>query len=130
MKPRFFVAAAALAVVSAACSSSTGGGALQTPPGGTTTPPVVSSSPAAASAVAMNDQLKFDPETITVAAGTTVTWTNTGTAPHTVTSDTNAWPDSGQITAGKKFTHTFATAGTFQYHCTVHPTMKGTVTVT
>jgi plastocyanin len=130
-KGKLLAIAAVLALAGAACSSSTGGGALQTPPGGTTTPPpATSSTPAASSSVEMNDQLKFVPDTLTVAAGTTVTWTNTGTAPHTVTSDTNAWTDSGQITGGKDFKHTFTTAGTYKYHCTIHPTMKATVVVT
>jgi plastocyanin len=61
--------------------------------------------------------------------GTTVKWTNKDNVPHTVTSATGDW-DSGQLSNGQSFSHTFTQAGTFAYQCTVHPTMKGTITVT
>ena len=97
------------------------------------TPPVqvaVKHSTTAAGAVSIA-QMKFVPASLTVPVGTTVTWTNA--APPTHTSTSNATPpvwDSGNIAGGKSFSHTFTTAGTFEYHCKIHPFMKGTVTVT
>jgi plastocyanin len=70
----------------------------------------------------------FSPNKLTVAAGTTITWTNKDAVAHTVTSSTNIF-DSGSIPAGGTYTFTFATAGSFPYTCTFHPSMKATVTV-
>jgi plastocyanin len=71
----------------------------------------------------------FDPPSITIKAGTTVRWVNQDSANHTITSDSGAW-DSGGIAQGESFTRVFDTVGTFTYHCTVHPSMKGTIIVT
>jgi plastocyanin len=71
----------------------------------------------------------FQPASVEVAAGSTVTWTNTGQAPHTVTADDGAF-DSGQLAPGASFSQTFDTAGTFTYHCNIHPQMTGTIIVT
>ena len=71
----------------------------------------------------------FSPETLTVAPGTTVIWTNKDSVDHTVTSDTGAWPDSGSLATNKTFSHTFTKAGTYPYHCSIHPSMKATVVV-
>ncbi|MPV87830.1 cupredoxin domain-containing protein [Georgenia ruanii] len=68
----------------------------------------------------------FAPASQTVAAGQTVTWTNDDSTDHTVTADDNSF-DSGRLAPGKTFTHTFATAGTYAYHCAIHPNMTGTV---
>lgn len=70
----------------------------------------------------------YQPATITVAVGDTVTWSNTGALQHTVTSETGAF-DSGLIAPGQSFTQTFQTPGTYNYFCTLHPNMRGTVTV-
>jgi len=70
----------------------------------------------------------FAPATITVHLGDTVTWTNRDAFSHTSTSDTGAW-DSHVITAGAAFSFTFASAGTFAYHCAIHPFMHGTIVV-
>ena len=70
----------------------------------------------------------FDPETTEVDAGTTVTVTNDDSAAHTWTADDGAF-DSGQLAGGDEFEHTFADAGTFAFHCEIHPAMTGTVTV-
>ena len=85
-------------------------------------------SPAAGSAVTIKG-FAFGPATLKVAAGTTVTWTNQDSTAHTVTGDKNEF-DSGNLAPGKTFTHTFDKAGTFAYHCTIHPSMKATITVT
>jgi plastocyanin len=70
----------------------------------------------------------FNPSTIEVAVGTTVTWTNQDTAGHTVTADDGSF-DSKTLATGATFQQTFSTAGTFTYHCTIHSSMKATVTV-
>ncbi len=56
----------------------------------------------------------FSPQTLTVAPGTTVVWTQKDSAPHTVTSDTGAWAASADLHAGQTFSHTFTTAGTLR----------------
>lgn len=71
----------------------------------------------------------FNPGTIEVPVGSTVTWTNTGAAPHTVTSDDGAF-DSGALQPGDTFSATFSAPGTFAYHCDIHPAMTATVVVT
>jgi plastocyanin len=70
----------------------------------------------------------FTPATLTVQAGTRVTWTHAGQAPHTVTSDTGAF-DSGRLMNGQTFTFTFTSAGSFAYHCEIHPNMQARVVV-
>jgi plastocyanin len=87
--------------------------------------------------------IAFKPASLTVAAGTSVTWTQTDPGFHTVTSGTveqgtggvTAMPDgtfdSGQLATGKTFSHTFDTPGTYTYFCNVHPaTMRADVRVT
>jgi len=70
--------------------------------------------------------MAFNPATITVAAGTTIKWTNKDAVAHTVTSSTF---DSGSIAGNGTWSNTFATAGTFQYKCTFHPSMIANVVV-
>lgn len=75
-------------------------------------------------------QWAYDPNTVTVSVGTTATWTNTGAVAHTVTSDDGASFDSGSLDPQATFSFTAATPGTFTYHCTFHPWMTGTLSVT
>lgn len=75
------------------------------------------------------DGFAFVPVTLTVSAGTTVTWTNRDEEPHTVAASDGSFHSPGMGT-GATFTHTFATAGTFEYVCSIHPMMHGTVVVT
>jgi len=70
----------------------------------------------------------FAPDDLTVAAGTTVTWTNGDSVEHTSTSDANGW-NSGAVAPGGRFSFTFQTPGTFSYHCAIHSGMIGTVVV-
>ena len=70
----------------------------------------------------------FSPASLTVSTGTTVTWTNNDSVTHTVTSDTGAF-SSGNLDPGQTFSFTFSQAGTFAYHCSIHTSMHGTVTV-
>ena len=86
-----------------------------------------STAPVSANSVTLAN-FAFSPATITVKAGTTVTWTNKDGTTHTITSDTGAF-DSGNVAANGKYSYTFSTAGTYAYHCTIHPYMKGTVIV-
>jgi plastocyanin len=72
--------------------------------------------------------MAFNPSSITVTAGTTITWTNKDAVAHTVTSKTNAF-DSGNLGTNSTFSFTFATAGSYSYYCKVHPSMVATVTV-
>lgn len=71
----------------------------------------------------------YTPATVQVKAGTTVTWTNEDTAPHTVTFK-NGMRDSGVLRQGQSFSYTFTTAGTYPYYCAVHPSMTASVVVT
>lgn len=68
----------------------------------------------------------FTPSSITVAANTTITWTNKDSAPHTVTSNSGAF-NSGTINANGTFSHTFTVAGTYPYHCALHASMTASV---
>ncbi len=63
-----------------------------------------------------------------VRAGTTITWTNQDNVPHSVTFK-NGMKDSGLLYKGQSFSYTFNMPGTYQYYCTVHPSMVATVTV-
>ena len=72
---------------------------------------------------------QFIPASLTVSVGTKVIWTNNGPSIHTVTSNTGIF-NSGNIAVGQKWNYTFNTAGSFPYHCAIHPSMLGTVTVT
>ncbi|MDQ3881118.1 MAG: cupredoxin domain-containing protein, partial [Chloroflexota bacterium] len=57
----------------------------------------------------------FQPASVTISVGDTVTWVNTGDHPHTVTADDGSF-DSGELDTGGTFSHTFTSAGTFGYH--------------
>jgi len=125
--------------VAAAC-----GGSSSTPtnpnPGGQ------ASQPPAGTVVVTIQDFSFTPAAVTIKAGTTVRWTNNGPSTHTSVADAGAW-NSGPIgppgggggygtgSAAGTFDFTFMTAGTFGYHCSIHPPsmypgFTGTVTVT
>lgn len=78
-------------------------------------------------AAALGDRA-YVPRDLTVTVGTRVTWTNTDTVAHTSTSNANGW-NSGVIAPNGQFSFTFAAAGSFPYHCAIHPGMVGTVVV-
>jgi plastocyanin len=73
--------------------------------------------------------IKFNPAQVTVKSGDTVTWTNNDTVGHDVTGDSFKSGDAGGLANGDTFEFTFDKAGTFDYVCTVHPGMEGSVTV-
>jgi plastocyanin len=83
--------------------------------------------PAAATVSIKN--MAFNPGSLSVTAGATVTWTNSDTTIHTVTADDGSF-NSGNIAIGATYSRAFSSAGTFSYHCTVHPEMTGKVVVT
>jgi plastocyanin len=70
----------------------------------------------------------FAPPTLTIAAGTQVQWTNQDAAAHTVAADQASF-SSSDLQRGQTFSQTFSTPGTYSYHCSIHPFMKGTVVV-
>jgi plastocyanin len=73
---------------------------------------------------------EYEPAALTVLTGEPVTWTNASTRDHTVTSDQGTELDGNPIQPGEAYGHVFETAGTFAYHCEIHPDqMKGTITV-
>jgi len=71
----------------------------------------------------------FDPATITVTKGTTVTWMNMDSASHTVVATGNAL-SSGNLNNGQSYAFTFNETGTFEYKCGIHPSITGKVVVT
>lgn len=74
------------------------------------------------------DNFSFSPATITVKAGTTVTWTNRDDIPHTVVADDKTFK-SKVLDTGEKFTFTPTKAGTYGYFCSIHPKMTATLVV-
>jgi plastocyanin len=73
-------------------------------------------------------EFTYGPDPLTVQAGGKVIWLNQDTAPHTATADDGSF-DTGVLERGKLKSETFKQAGTFTYHCEIHPTMHGTVEV-
>jgi plastocyanin len=84
--------------------------------------------PASASEVKI-DNFSFGPATITVPAGTTVTWTNNDDVPHVVTSDDTKMFKSKPLDTNDHFSFTFAKPGTYQYFCAIHPKMTAKIVV-
>jgi plastocyanin len=89
-------------------------------------PPVPAVSATEGSVTVQN--FAFQPPQLTIAVGTTVTWTNHDTANHQIALDDGSF--TGQsFGQGAITTHAFAAAGSFPYHCKIHPSMKGTIVV-
>jgi amicyanin len=139
----FCLVALSALVFLAACGGDTGTGGT-TPTAGTTPTVGTTSTPAATATQAGNTQtvmiitdssgsFAFSPASLTIKAGSTVTWKNTTAASHTVTSDDGKSFDSGSANPiaaqSGTFSFTFTTAGTFAYHCAIHPFMKATIVV-
>ena len=150
-RPRVVLSAAALAaVVVAGCSSPpsptspsvTFGSGATTPgmpgmsgmpsmpdaPAGTTASTTGSAAPVAGNAVGI-DNFAFVPATLTVAAGSTVTWTNRDEEPHTVVANDGSFRSPG-MGSQATYSYTFPTPGKFDYVCSIHPFMHATVVVT
>lgn len=124
-----------------ACASSTGGTAA--PAATAPTPAPAGSAPAGSPAAGGGgcttsseegaaqvgiENFTFSPGDVTAAVGETITWTNEDSAPHTATLDDGAC-DTGNIAQGSTAGLVFDAAGTYPYHCTIHPNMKGTITI-
>ena len=75
------------------------------------------------------DNFSFAPQTLTVKAGTTVTWTNRDDIPHGIASSNNAFPKGKAMDTDDSYTFTFTTPGTYQYFCYLHPHMVGSIVV-
>ena len=76
------------------------------------------------------DNFSFGPASLTVAVGTTVTWTNRDDIPHTVVSTDDAKTFKSKVLdTDEKFSFTFNKAGTYPYFCSIHPKMTGKVIV-
>lgn len=90
-----------------------------------------SSTPVATDRVSIKD-FAFSPAAITVKKGTKVTWTNNDSTRHSISPDTETaeFKASELLSQGATYSVTFNTVGTFSYHCTPHPYMKASVTVT
>jgi plastocyanin len=88
----------------------------------------VMAAPAAVQESVKIDNFTFTPQRVTVKAGSTVTWTNEDDIPHTVTSSTKAFR-SKALDTDDKFSFTFTTAGVYEYFCSLHPHMTGTIVV-
>ena len=92
---------------------------------------LVAASPASGggggTAVTIED-FSFSPATLEVPVGAIVDWSNQDSTAHTVTADDGSF-DSKSLASGQGFSWTFPTAGTFTYHCSIHSSMKATITV-
>jgi plastocyanin len=116
-------------IFAASCGTSTQT-TNQTPGTGAQTkpPPGSEAGPDYKPAAVTIESFAFSPKTITVAIGTTITWTNQDTTAHTVTSRNGVF-DSGKMSQGDTFSYTFNEKGDFEYYCTFHPDMTGSVIV-
>lgn len=117
---------ALLLLVVAGCGGSSGSSSGST---GTANSPAAAA--AAATVMVIPDPATigaFTPPTVTLKAGDTVQWAFQDGNPHTATSDTGTF-SSLPLTKGKTYSYKFAKAGTYKYHCSIHPEMMGTVTV-
>jgi plastocyanin len=112
----------------AGCSSSYSSQPASTASSTSSTTQVSSPSPSASQFAVNIASFAFSPATLTIAKGATVMWTNNDSTTHTVTSDSNVW-DSGSVAPGKTFSRTFNEAGTFPYHCNIHPSMTSKIVV-
>ncbi|MGD9795280.1 MAG: plastocyanin/azurin family copper-binding protein [Acidimicrobiia bacterium] len=112
----------------------TGCGGGDGSPSASSAPPASSASPTptAAAGAAGSVQIAgfaFAPSTLTVAAGTNVTWTNSDRFDHSIRSSDKTF-DSKNLGEGESFSHIFATPGTYSYVCGIHNSMTGSIVVT
>jgi plastocyanin len=112
-----------LMLLAAFCLTACGSNSMSSPtaPAGSTTVTIVSGASALSTTA-------FAPSPLTVSVGTTVSWLNNDSTTHTSVANNGAWT-SPNIAPGGRFNFTLMTAGTFQYHCSIHPNMVGTITV-
>jgi plastocyanin len=110
----------------AACGSTA---ATSAPAGGGGAAPCAVTTTAGAVAAGIKD-FAFNPTTVTGKVGDTITWTNNDSTEHTVTLDAQSSCDTGSIPSGKTGSITFTAAGTYPFHCKIHSSMHGTITIT
>jgi plastocyanin len=118
---------AALTLLVVGCDAGGGGSTATTAPGGGPTTVVNGQIGGNEIQVVMSNRA-FDPATITVNVGDTVTWLNQDAPQHDVVVDNGEFT-SEPFDQGQTFSFTFTKAGTYTYHCSIHPGMTGTVTV-
>ena len=94
----------------------------------TTAASTTAASTTAATTSVTIESFLFNPASLTIKAGETVTWTNKDSVAHTITEDKGIF-DSGSVNSGATYSFTFKTAGTFTYHCAIHPSMTGKIIV-
>ncbi len=117
---KIFLAGSIIAIIALNSSCSKSGSSYNnTPPQGGTPPGTISIS-----------GMAFKPSTITVKAGTKITWTNNDGFAHTVTSDDGSTFSSGNLASYGVFNFTPSAAGTINYHCNIHSGMTATIIVT
>jgi plastocyanin len=85
---------------------------------------------AAAETIKTSDQLRFDPRSTTAHVGDVIQWSNPGTITHTITFDSNQSLSDSSLDPGGTWQVKFTAAGTYQFHCSIHTVMTGTITVT
>ena len=102
---------------------------VQTSTSSTAAPTTITTSALSSSASVAIQNFAFSPQTVHIAVGGTVTWTNQDSAAHTIVSDTGSDIGSPSLATGQQYSHTFAAAGPYAYHCGIHPSMTGTVIV-
>jgi len=123
-----FVLLAGVLTMATACGSSNSATPSSPTPTPTSTPTSGGSTVSIPTGAQTLGSAAYVPNPITVAVGTAVTWTNTDGIAHTVTSNTGVF-SSGTLGPGQSFSFTFPSAGTFQYHCSFHAGMVGSVVV-
>jgi plastocyanin len=130
LRPLLAVVALMAVLAVAGCGSSGGGtsSSASSTPASTATPTSGGSAAASGGSTVEIANFMFTPMTLTVSAGTTVTWKFDDSTPHTVAADDNSFM-SPPMSKGQTYTHTFATAGTVKYHCSIHPFMTGVIVV-
>jgi plastocyanin len=120
----------AVGILAASCGGGTTATTATTPTtGGTvTTAGTPTTTAGAGGAQVVMKNTAFDPATVTIKAGESVTWTNQDPMNHTVVADNGEFK-SGDLATGATFSFTFDKAGIYAYHCSIHPSMTGTVVV-
>jgi plastocyanin len=115
----------------AGCGDNKSDSSSTPPPPPATTPAKTPSASAAGAVVKVTmKNIKFVPENITAKVGQKIEWTNTDTPPHTVTAQSGAKFDSGNMQPGATFSYTPTKAGKISYFCQIHSGQTGTITVT
>jgi plastocyanin len=119
-----------IALLIAGCGGSSGDGGSTSPQSSSTatTPSTAAAGPATRSAKVDVKSFKFNPAVIAVKKGGRITWTNSDSTAHTATADARSF-DTQAINPGNSKSVSFTTAGTFAYHCDIHPFMKAMVVV-